>query len=111
MTNRARALHGDCEDTFVLPAAGFFADESAGRGHVQLPDGFRGIDIALQVQILRDWRAGIEAQLIGSLVHCFRSMFPDAETPLPERLAMFRAYCDARGIELPADFVLALQQH
>lgn len=111
MSTSTHALANDHDDAFVQPANGFFADEVVGRGHVQLPDHFQAIDIELQLRILRDWRCGIDAQLLGSLVACFRRLFPEGEGALPDRLTRFRKYCESRGIDLPSDFALALQQH
>jgi hypothetical protein len=99
------------DEAFFLPAAGFFADESVGVGHVQLPDDFGSLAPELQLGVLAGWCAGIEACKSRALVALFRSRCADDALPLPQRLAKFYAYCKARAIEVPSDFVVALQRY
>lgn len=99
------------DETFLLPAAGFFADRVTGAGHVQLPDDFFRLDSDTQLAILTGWRRGVEESWRRSLVEMFRRQCTDHTKPLPERLEQFRHDFARRGIELPADFALALQRY
>ena len=107
------ALRCDISDPpFLLPSAGFFADESLGAGHVHLPDDFFELERQRQLGILAGWRNGVDQLWRRSLVETFREGFgSNAEAPLPERIENFRRYCAQQKIELPADFALALQQY
>ena len=111
--SQQRAHRGDTsEDPFLLPSSGFFADESLGAGHVQLPDDFFGLERNRQLGILADWRSGVDQLWRRSLVEAFREgVGSDVSVPLPERIERFRRFCALQRIELPADFALTLQQY
>jgi hypothetical protein len=101
----------DSDEALLLPASGFFADASVGVGHVHLPDDFQAIDLPQQLSILSGWRKGVDEAWRQSLVHAFRQRFGQDTRPLPERLEAFRREAAVDGIELPADFPLALQRY
>jgi hypothetical protein len=107
----SQAPHAQADEPFVLPMPGLFADATVGCGHFQLPDDFRSIEPKLQLAILAGWLKGIEQEKTRSLVQCFQTRFPGASETLPERLREFEAYCRSQAIEVPPDFVIALQQH
>jgi hypothetical protein len=108
-TSELQAARADA--AMFLPAAGFFADESVGAGHVHLPDGFAALAPELQLGVLAGWCAGIESCRTRALVALFRAHCADEAQPLPQRLARFYAHCKTQAIEVPGDFVLALQRY
>jgi hypothetical protein len=100
------------DESFVLPSAGLFADESLGLGHVQLPDHFHKLDPEVRLRILVGWRKGMDAGWRQALVALFRT-WPDEsnERGLPERIEAFRRDCKEHNIDVPSDFGIALQQY
>lgn len=105
------ARTADDDDAFLVPAGGFFCDQITGAGHVHLPDDFYALDSARQLAILAGWRKGIDDSWRRALVQTFRREYGDETCALPERLERFRGDLAARGVEMPADFALALQRY
>jgi len=99
------------DEVFLLPASGFFSDPVVGAGHVHLSDDFYALAPEKQLAILAGWRRGVEESYARSMVQIFRGRYGDDPRPLPERLEAFRRDCVARGVEVPADFALALQRY
>lgn len=112
ITQERTRNHVSEDEVFLLPASGFYSDHATGAAHVALPDDFYALDPERQLAILAGWRRGVDESWMRSLVGSFRRLYGDDETlPLPERLETFRRDFAERGIEIPADFALALQRY
>lgn len=100
----------DHEPAFLLPQLGFFADIEGGFSSVALGEEFFCLDLPVQFKILEGWQNGLLAAMRHAMVRQYRAHTADCILPLPERIAQFRQACALQGIDLPADFILMLQQ-
>lgn len=98
-------------DAFVLPVAGLFADLEAGVGHFAPDAEFADAPIAVQLEVLAGWRAGIDAQMSRTLEGLYRQVgaaLPGAQPSA--RLDGFLRSCRAMGLNCPPELERRLRE-
>jgi len=99
------------KDAFHLPQPGLFADMDVGSGSVSLSDEFRGLSVAAQIAIIKDWQIGLEQERRLAVVTLFRQVTGSmGSLDLPRKIGHFRSVCSRIGIDCPSDIAILLQQ-